>query len=65
MVDALLEEARKLVEEGAEARLAAADDAEGASAAAEAIMLAAQQGDANDAAGRRQAVADIASSATD
>jgi len=58
MVDALLEEARKLVEEGAEARLAAAGDV--AEAEAEARDLAEQQGDANDTAGRRRAVGKIA-----
>ncbi len=60
MVDALVEEARLLVEEGVEARLAAAD--------ANAEQLAAQareqlieiQGDANNAASRRAAVAEKA-----
>ncbi len=57
MVDALIEEAHKLVDEGVEARLEAAD--------ANAELIAAQtreqlieiQGDANDAAARRAAVA--------
>ncbi len=65
MVEALLDEAAKLVEEGAEARLAAADVAAGAEAEIEARQLAVQQGDANDATGRRQAVADVAADPTD
>lgn len=65
MVEALLDEAAKLVEEGAEARLAAAGEAAGAEAEIEARQLAVQQGDANDATGRRQAVADVAADPTD
>ena len=60
MVPALLDEARKLVEEGVEARLAAADAAAGQIAADTAADLLATQGDANRAAERRAAVADVA-----
>lgn len=60
MVDALLEEAKKLVEEGIEARLAAADRAAQAAAAEDARYLYAEQGDANRAKERRRAVAEIA-----
>jgi len=61
MVDALLEEARKLVEEGADARLAAAaGGGVAAEAASEARELFELQGDANHAAERRQSVAKIA-----
>ena len=60
MVDALLEEARKLVMEGAEARLAAVDGGVAAEAASEARELSQLQGDANHAAQRRQSVAKIA-----
>ena len=61
MVDALLDEAKKLVEEGIEARLAAADEmaSQLAEQAADALLF--QQGDANQAAARRQAVAEAAS----
>lgn len=62
MVDALIDEARKLVEEGVEARLAAAD-----SNAEQLTRLAREQlveiqGDANDAASKRARVAEVASS---
>ena len=60
MVPALLDEARRLVEEGVEARLAAADAAAGDIAAAAAADLLAFQGDANRTAERRAAVADVA-----
>jgi (E)-4-hydroxy-3-methylbut-2-enyl-diphosphate synthase len=60
MVDALLEEARKLVEEGAEARLAAAGGGVATEAASEARELFELQGDANHATERRQSVAKIA-----
>ncbi|MCJ7725930.1 MAG: flavodoxin-dependent (E)-4-hydroxy-3-methylbut-2-enyl-diphosphate synthase [Acidimicrobiia bacterium] len=60
MVPALLDEARKLVEEGVEARLAAADSAAGQIAAETAADLLAFQGDANHAAERRAAVAEVA-----
>jgi (E)-4-hydroxy-3-methylbut-2-enyl-diphosphate synthase len=60
MVDALLEEARKLVEEGTEARLAAAEGGVAAEAASEARELSELQGDANRAVQRRQSVAKIA-----
>ncbi len=60
MVDALLDEARKLVDEGVEARLAAADQAAREAAEAEAVALAEAQGDANQAARKRRAVADVA-----
>jgi (E)-4-hydroxy-3-methylbut-2-enyl-diphosphate synthase len=60
MVDALLDEARKLVEEGVEARLAAADDVAAQLAEEAAQELLAFQGDANQAAERRRAVLDAA-----
>lgn len=60
MVDALLDEAKKLVDEGIEARLAAADEAAREKARADAAALAEAQGDANQAGKRRQAVADVA-----
>ncbi|MBT8249173.1 MAG: flavodoxin-dependent (E)-4-hydroxy-3-methylbut-2-enyl-diphosphate synthase [Acidimicrobiia bacterium] len=56
MVDALVEEARKLVEEGFEARLAAADTSAPEIAAMNALQLAADQGDANQTQERRKAV---------
>jgi len=59
MVDALLDEARKLVEEGVEARLAAADAAAEQIAADTAAELLASQGDANRTVERRAAVADV------
>ncbi len=60
MVDALVEEARKLVEEGVEARLAAAD-ADAASLADEtALELRSARGDVNNAAELRAAVAEVA-----
>lgn len=61
MVDALLEEARKLVEQGAEARIAAADVSAAELAAETRDELLAIQGDANDTVARRAAVADVAS----
>jgi (E)-4-hydroxy-3-methylbut-2-enyl-diphosphate synthase len=61
MVDALLEEAKKLVEEGVEARLAAADQFASQLAAQAAQELMAFQGDANQAAERRRAVVEAAS----
>jgi hypothetical protein len=61
MVDALLDEAKKLVDEGVEARLAAADQLASALADEAAAELLARQGDANRAAERRAAVAEIAS----
>ena len=60
MVDALLDEARKLVEEGAEARVAAADRAAAGVAARDRRLLLQIQGDANQAAVRRAAVANVA-----
>jgi len=61
MVDALIDEARKLVEEGVEARLAAADaNAEQLSRLAR-EQLVDIQGDANDAAIKRARVAEVAS----
>ncbi len=62
MVDALLDEARKLVEEGVEARLAAADTEAAEIAAMNALQLAAEQGDVNQAEERRRAVAEMAAS---
>lgn len=60
MVDALLDEAKKLVEEGVEARLAAADGMASQLAEEAANELLSLQGDANRAAERRQAVAEVA-----
>ena len=60
MVDALLDEARKLVAEGVEARIAAADDLAADLAAQDRQVLISIQGDANRAADRRAAVADVA-----
>lgn len=60
MVDALLDEAKKLVDEGVEARLAAADANASQLAAETAEELLAVQGDANQTAERRAAVADVA-----
>ena len=60
MVDALLEEALRLVEEGADARIAAADVSAAELAAADRQELLAIQGDANDTAARRAAVAEAA-----
>ena len=60
MVDALLDEARKLAAEGVEARLAAADGAAEEMAAAAADALLASQGDANRVEERRAAIARVA-----
>jgi (E)-4-hydroxy-3-methylbut-2-enyl-diphosphate synthase len=60
MVDALIDEARLLASEGLEARLAAADANAEQIAAATRSELLQIQGDANDVAGKRAAVADIA-----
>lgn len=60
MVDALLDEAKKLVEEGVEARLAAADGMASRLAEEAAGELLSVQGDANRAAERRAAVAEVA-----
>ena len=60
MVEALVDEARKLAEEGVEARLAAADVTAADLAEEEAIELRGLQGDANRAAARRAAVAEVA-----
>lgn len=60
MVEALLEEAKLLVEEGAEARIAAADVNAAAIAAQDREVLLQIQGDINNAAGRRAAVAKAA-----
>jgi (E)-4-hydroxy-3-methylbut-2-enyl-diphosphate synthase len=60
MVDALLDEARKLAAEGIEARLAAADLTAADTAAEEALELRSLRGDANRAEERRAAVAEIA-----
>jgi (E)-4-hydroxy-3-methylbut-2-enyl-diphosphate synthase len=62
MVEALLDEARKLVVEGVEARLAAADAGAALEANETALELRGLQGDANETAVRRAAVADIAGS---
>ncbi|MDP8958755.1 MAG: flavodoxin-dependent (E)-4-hydroxy-3-methylbut-2-enyl-diphosphate synthase [Actinomycetota bacterium] len=60
MVEALLEEGRRLVEEGVEARLAAADRDAGEQAAQEAHVLRGLQGDANRSDERRRTVVKIA-----
>ncbi len=60
MVDALLHEARKLAEEGLDARLAAADARAEEIAAEAARDLLESQGDANSVAERRAAVAEVA-----
>ncbi len=60
MVDALLDEARLLAEQGAEARLAAADVTAADLAAEERLELISIQGDANRSQERRQAVKDVA-----
>jgi len=60
MVDALLEEARKLVDEGMEARLAHAESNAAEIAAAERRQLIEIQGDANRSAERRAKVAEVA-----
>jgi (E)-4-hydroxy-3-methylbut-2-enyl-diphosphate synthase len=60
MVDALLDEARRLADEGLDARLAAADDRAEELAAATARDLLEAQGDANLVAERRAAVEKIA-----
>jgi (E)-4-hydroxy-3-methylbut-2-enyl-diphosphate synthase len=60
MVDALVEEGRKLVEEGIEARLAAADANAGALAAASREQLLTIQGDANRSEERKARVSEIA-----
>ncbi len=59
MVDALLDEARKLAEEGVEARLAAADAGAGEEAAEEAALLLDLRGDINHTAERKAAVAEV------
>lgn len=59
MVEALLDEARKLVEEGVEARLAAAEAGAGEEAQKEIDLLRELQGDANDTVARRAAVAEV------
>lgn len=60
MVSALLEEAKALVEEGVEARLAAADANASAIAEAERLQLIEIKGDANRSAARRARVAEVA-----
>ena len=60
MVAALLDEAERLVEEGVEARLAAADVSAADLAEEERIELLGLQGDANRAAERRANVAEVA-----
>lgn len=60
MVDALVDEARRLADEGVEARLAAADVSAADLAQEEALELRSLQGDANRAEARRAAVAEIA-----
>jgi (E)-4-hydroxy-3-methylbut-2-enyl-diphosphate synthase len=60
MVSALVDEARKLKEEGVEARLAAADASAAAEAAEDAVQLLEIQGDANRASARKVAVRSVA-----
>ncbi|MFO7548275.1 MAG: flavodoxin-dependent (E)-4-hydroxy-3-methylbut-2-enyl-diphosphate synthase, partial [Acidimicrobiia bacterium] len=60
MVSALLEEARRLVDEGVEARLAAADHTAAEIAEADRLQLVEIQGDANRTAERRARVARVA-----
>jgi (E)-4-hydroxy-3-methylbut-2-enyl-diphosphate synthase len=60
MVTALVDEARRLAEEGVDARLAAADVSAVDVAAEEALELRSLQGDANRAEARRAAVAEVA-----
>ena len=60
MVEALLEEAQKLVDEGLDARLAHAEANAAEIAAAERLQLIEIQGDANRSAERRARVADVA-----
>jgi (E)-4-hydroxy-3-methylbut-2-enyl-diphosphate synthase len=60
MVSALLEEATRLVEEGVDARLAAADTGAAEIAEADRLQLVEIQGDANRAAERRARVARVA-----
>ena len=61
MVDALLEEARALVEEGIDARLAKADASAAAEAEKERIQLVEIRGDANNAEARKARVEEITS----
>ncbi|MGI9608807.1 MAG: flavodoxin-dependent (E)-4-hydroxy-3-methylbut-2-enyl-diphosphate synthase [Acidimicrobiia bacterium] len=60
MVTALLDEARLLVEQGVDARLAAADEDAALIASETAVELRSSQGDANQTADRRSAVAEVA-----
>ncbi|HVR33119.1 MAG TPA: flavodoxin-dependent (E)-4-hydroxy-3-methylbut-2-enyl-diphosphate synthase [Acidimicrobiia bacterium] len=60
MVEALLDEARKLVEEGIDARLAAADANAASIAEAERTQLVEIQGDANRTEERKRRVAEVA-----
>ncbi len=61
MVEALLEEARALVEEGIDARLAKADASAAAEAEKERIQLVEIRGDANNAAAKKAKVEEITS----
>ncbi|MDJ0792166.1 MAG: flavodoxin-dependent (E)-4-hydroxy-3-methylbut-2-enyl-diphosphate synthase [Acidimicrobiia bacterium] len=65
MVEALVTEAKLLAEEGVEARLAAKDASAATIAMEERVELLSVQGDANRAAERKAAVADVATSGTD
>ncbi len=60
MVDALVDEARKLAAEGVDARLAAADASAAALADETALELRGLRGDVNHTAERRAAVAEVA-----
>ena len=65
MVEALLEEAERLVAEGVEARLAAADDGAGREAEETRIELLGTQGDPNQTAARKASVAEVAAGGRD
>jgi len=65
MVEALLDEARKLVDEGVDARLAHADANAAEIAAADRRQLIEIQGDANRSAEKRAHVAEVASRGSD
>jgi len=64
MVEALLDEAQRLVDEGVDARLAHAEANAADIAAAERLQLIEIQGDANRSAERRDRVAEVAAAAT-
>ena len=65
MVDALVEEAQLLADEGAEARLAAADVSAADLAEETRVELLSLQGDPNRTAARKAAIADIVAGSSD